>query len=60
MEPDYLAGTPFYETIISLQNPDFPVVLVLAYVMLAMPFVYRSLDAGIRAIDVRTLVGGGA
>jgi putative spermidine/putrescine transport system permease protein len=24
--------------------------------MLAMPFVFRSLDAGIRAIDVRTLV----
>ena len=31
-------------------------VLVLAYVVLALPFVYRSLDAGLRAIDVRTLV----
>ena len=53
--PDYLASTPFYQTIISLQNPDFPVVLVLAYVVLALPFVYRSLDAGLGAIDVRTL-----
>ncbi|WP_433223820.1 ABC transporter permease [Microtetraspora malaysiensis] len=54
--PEYLATTPFYQTIIALQNPDFPVVLVLAYVVLALPYVYRSLDAGLRAIDVRTLV----
>ncbi len=26
------------------------------YAILAMPFTYRSLDAGIRAIDLRTLV----
>ncbi|MGI5486508.1 ABC transporter permease [Microtetraspora malaysiensis] len=54
--PEYLAKTPFYQTIIALQNPDFPVVLVLAYVVLALPYVHRSLDAGLRAIDVRTLV----
>ncbi|MFF4777372.1 ABC transporter permease [Microtetraspora fusca] len=54
--PEYLATTPFYRTIIALQNPDFPVVLVLAYVVLALPYVHRSLDAGLRAIDVRTLV----
>ncbi|MEN3539680.1 ABC transporter permease subunit [Microbispora sp. ZYX-F-249] len=53
--PDYLASTPFYQTIIALQNPGFPVVLVLAYVVLALPFAYRSLDAGLGAIDVRTL-----
>lgn len=53
--PDYLASTPFYQTIIAVQNPDFPVVLVLAYVVLALPFAYRSLDAGLGAIDVRTL-----
>jgi len=30
--------------------------LALLYVVLAMPFVYRSLDAGLSAIDVKTLV----
>ncbi|GAA4593790.1 ABC transporter permease [Planotetraspora phitsanulokensis] len=54
--PDYLASTPFYQTIFAIQDENFPVVLVLAYVILALPFVYRSLDAGLGAIDVRTLV----
>jgi putative spermidine/putrescine transport system permease protein len=31
-------------------------ILAFLYVMLAMPFVYRSVDAGIRSIDARTLV----
>ncbi|GAA4196856.1 ABC transporter permease [Microbispora amethystogenes] len=53
--PDYLASTPFYQTIIAVQDPGFPIVLVLAYVVLALPFAYRSLDAGLGAIDVRTL-----
>lgn len=30
--------------------------LVLAYVVMALPFVYRALDAGLRAMDVPTLV----
>ncbi len=29
--------------------------LVAAYVILALPFVYRALDAGIRAVDIHTL-----
>jgi putative spermidine/putrescine transport system permease protein len=33
-----------------------PYLLALVYVILAMPFVYRSLDAGLGAIDVKTLV----
>ena len=32
-----------------------PYLLALMYVVLAMPFVYRSLDAGLGAVDVRTL-----
>lgn len=32
-----------------------PQVLVSAYVILALPFTYRSLDAGIRGLDLRTL-----
>ncbi|MFF4303354.1 ABC transporter permease [Streptomyces sp. NPDC001601] len=54
--PDYLSRTPLFETFVAVQNPTFPVVLVLAYVVMALPFVYRALDAGLRAIDVRTLV----
>ena len=33
-----------------------PYLLSLEYVILAMPFAYRALDAGLRAIDVKTLV----
>ncbi len=33
-----------------------PYLLALVYTILAMPFVYRSLDAGLRAIDLKTLV----
>ncbi len=33
---------------------DSPI-LVVGYVVLALPYVYRSLDAGLRAIDVHTL-----
>jgi putative spermidine/putrescine transport system permease protein len=54
--PEYLSRTPLFQTFVAIQNPSFPFVLVLAYVVLALPFVYRALDAGLRAIDVRTLV----
>ncbi len=53
---EMLAPTPFWATIIAVQDPGFPIVLVLAYVVLVLPFVYRSLDAGLRTMDVRTLV----
>ena len=32
-----------------------PWILVLVYVVLALPFVYRALDAGVRGADLRTL-----
>ncbi|MBB0243268.1 ABC transporter permease subunit [Streptomyces alkaliphilus] len=54
--PEHLARTPLYQTFLAVQNPTFPVVLVLAYTVTALPFVYRSLDAGLRVLDVRTLV----
>ncbi|MEU0478714.1 ABC transporter permease subunit [Streptosporangium sp. NPDC006013] len=53
---DALAATPLWATLIAVQDERFPIVLVLAYVVLTLPFAYRSLDAGLRAIDVRTLV----
>lgn len=54
--PEHLSRTPLFETFVAIQNPGFPFVLVLAYVVMALPFVYRALDAGLRAVDVRTLV----
>ncbi|WP_306326125.1 ABC transporter permease [Streptomyces venezuelae] len=54
--PDHLSRTPLYQTFLAVQNESFPVVLVLAYTVMALPFVYRSLDAGLRAVDVPTLV----
>jgi len=54
--PDHFSRTPFFQTFVAIQNPDFPIVLVLAYVVMALPFVHRALDAGLRAIDVPTLV----
>ncbi|MFJ2932590.1 ABC transporter permease [Streptomyces sp. NPDC087219] len=54
--PDHLSRTPLYQTFLAVQNENFPFVLVLAYTVMALPFVYRSLDAGLRAVDVPTLV----
>ncbi|MCT9079093.1 ABC transporter permease [Streptomyces fulvoviolaceus] len=54
--PEHLSRTPLFQTFVAIQNPDFPFVLVLAYVVMALPFVYRALDAGLRAVDVPTLV----
>jgi putative spermidine/putrescine transport system permease protein len=54
--PEHLSRTPLFQTFVAIQDENFPVVLVLAYVVMALPFVYRALDAGLRAVDVRTLV----
>ena len=36
-----------------------PLILALVYVVLAMPYTYRAIDAGVRAIDLHTLVDAG-
>ncbi|RBY84024.1 ABC transporter permease [Blastococcus sp. TF02A-26] len=53
--PDYFLGTPVAEFMFALQEPELPWILVLVYVVLAMPFVYRALDAGVRGAGLRTL-----
>jgi ABC-type spermidine/putrescine transport system permease subunit II len=53
--PDYFFGTPLAEAFFALQEPSLPWILVLVYVILALPFVYRALDAGVRGADLRTL-----
>jgi putative spermidine/putrescine transport system permease protein len=54
--PDDFADTPLFQTFNEIQNPGFPVVLLLAYVLMALPLAYRTLDAGLRAVDLGTLV----
>lgn len=53
--PDYFLGTPLAEAFFALQEPGLPWILVLVYIVLALPFVYRALDAGVRGADLRTL-----
>ncbi|MHB8262813.1 MAG: ABC transporter permease [Acidimicrobiales bacterium] len=36
-----------------------PVILVLEYVVLAMPYAYRIVDSGVRSLDLRTMVDAG-
>ncbi|MHA6760404.1 ABC transporter permease [Streptacidiphilus sp. PAMC 29251] len=49
-------GSTMFQLLVDIQNPDFPVILLLAYVVMALPLAYRTLDAGMRALDVRTLL----
>ena len=53
--PDYFLNTPLAEAFFALQEPSLPWILVLVYVVLALPFVFRALDAGVRGSDLRTL-----
>ncbi|SFL50675.1 ABC transporter permease subunit [Geodermatophilus ruber] len=53
--PDHFFGTPLAEVFFALQRPSLPWILVFVYVVLALPFVYRALDAGLRGTDLRTL-----
>jgi putative spermidine/putrescine transport system permease protein len=53
------AGTqqsPIFHVLKFLRDDSHPLLLALLYVILAMPFTYRALDSGIRAIDAQTLV----
>lgn len=53
--PDYFLNTPLASAFFALQEPSLPWILVLMYVVLALPFVYRALDAGVRGADLPTL-----
>jgi putative spermidine/putrescine transport system permease protein len=57
--PDYFLNTPLAQAFFAVQKPSLPWILVLIYVVLAMPFVYRALDAGVRGADLRTLTEAG-
>ncbi|MER5359507.1 ABC transporter permease subunit [Streptomyces sp. NPDC002785] len=53
---DHFVGTPLFQALVALQNPQFPLVLVIAYTLMALPLAYRTLDTGLAAIDLRVLV----
>lgn len=45
-----------FEILRWIRDDGHPLLLALLYVVLALPFVYRTIDAGLRAVDVPTLV----
>jgi putative spermidine/putrescine transport system permease protein len=49
-------GTPLFRLAADLQNQSFPLILPIVYVVIALPFAYRSLDAQLRTVDLKTLV----
>jgi putative spermidine/putrescine transport system permease protein len=49
-------GTPLFQFTVDLQNQNFPLILPIVYVVIALPFAYRSLDAQLRSVDLKTLV----
>ncbi|MFF7420744.1 ABC transporter permease [Streptomyces smyrnaeus] len=53
---DDLRTTPLWGTFQALHDKNFPLVLVLVYTVMSLPFLYRSLDGGLRAVDLKTLV----
>jgi putative spermidine/putrescine transport system permease protein len=54
--PKGASGGAIFEILKYIRANSHPLLLALLYVILAMPFVYRALDAGIRSIDAKTLV----
>ncbi|MGW2182651.1 ABC transporter permease [Streptomyces sp. NPDC001732] len=54
--PDHFAGTPLFQLMVALQAPEFPLVLVFAYSLMALPLAYRTLGTGLSAVDLRVLV----
>ncbi|MER5388275.1 ABC transporter permease subunit [Saccharopolyspora sp. NPDC002686] len=53
---DWLYDTPGFSVLAALQQPDFPLILVLAYTLMALPLAYVTLESGLTAIDLKVLV----
>ena len=49
-------GSWLYQLDADLQNQSFPLILPLVYALLVLPFAFRALDAGLRTVDLKTLV----
>jgi putative spermidine/putrescine transport system permease protein len=48
-------GSPLFRALVWVRDDHHPLLLVLLYAVMALPFVYRTIDAGLRSIDVATL-----
>ena len=53
---DALYQTPGFWIIALAQDESFPVILVVAYSVMALPLAYTTIDNGLAAMDLRTLV----
>jgi putative spermidine/putrescine transport system permease protein len=53
---DMTPGSPLYQLSVNVRSANLPLILPIVYVIIALPFAYRSLDAGLRAVDIKTLV----
>lgn len=53
---DALYETPMFWVIAIAQDESFPIILAIAYVVMALPLAYTTIDNGLAAIDLRTLV----
>jgi putative spermidine/putrescine transport system permease protein len=54
-----LDGSPdswIFQLDAGVRNQSLPMILPLVDVVLVMPFVFRALDAGLRVVDIKTLV----
>jgi len=49
-------GSPFFHVLAWIKDQSHPALLVLLYTVMSLPYVFRTIDSGLRAIDVRTLV----
>ena len=47
-------GTPLHSLSMTLQSHDFPIALIGTYVVLCLPFTYRSINAALTTIPLRT------
>jgi putative spermidine/putrescine transport system permease protein len=53
---DQFTGTPLQLGSMWLQDTRLPLILALEYVILVLPFAYRTLDAGLRTSSITTLI----
>jgi putative spermidine/putrescine transport system permease protein len=54
--PGVVLALAVIRTYISPYNVSRPIVLVLTYTLVSLPFMFRALDAALSAVDLRTLV----
>lgn len=50
------SGSLFFQVLRWINDPGHPLLLVILYAIMSLPFVYRSLDAGLETANIRTIV----